>query len=253
MNPIFISALLLGITSNLHCLGMCGPIAMAIPVNRTSNLTIISGIVQYNLGRIFTYGVLGFMVGSIGLSVESIGWLQVLSIVSGIAIILYAWRKLLPIGKRNLFFFNSLQGFVSRSMGKTLQQNSVLKLFIIGSLNGLLPCGMVFIALVNALLSGTNLHSMLAMVLFGIGTLPMMLLVSYSTNKINTALRLKLSRKIPYLLTIVGLLVVLRGMNLGIPFLSPKVNALNKEIISEDKSDIKAGMSCCHGNTACKK
>ncbi len=253
MEAIFISAILLGLASNFHCLGMCGPIAIAIPLDRSNNWTIFKGIIQYNSGRIATYSFLGLIMGSIGLSVESIGWLQVLSVVAGVTIILYAWRKLLPVGISNTLNFSFLQSFISRNMGKTLKKQSNYKLFLLGMLNGMLPCGMVFLALINALLSGNNLDSAMAMALFGTGTFPIMLFISFAVHSINPSLRLKFSRGVPYLLTIVGLLVVLRGLNLGIPYFSPKVDSLTTNIKNEKQHTIQAEMSCCHSKTACKK
>ena len=93
MFSFFISAFFLGMIENLHCIGMCGPIALALPLNRESKIEIINGILQYNLGRIFTYSLLGFLIGFIGLSIHLIGLIQGLSIATGIGIIIYAWRK----------------------------------------------------------------------------------------------------------------------------------------------------------------
>ena len=191
MNTFLLTGFILGLTSSLHCIGMCGPIAMAIPVNRKNNWTILSGVLQYNLGRVLTYAILGLLVGSIGLTVESFGILQWLSIISGVLLILYAWRKWLGhIFTAKLPQVN-INGFVSKGMGSVLSSSFPFKLPLLGFLNGLLPCGMVYIALMNALLAGGQLSSSMAMILFGLGTLPSMIAVGFAAGKITGKLRSK--------------------------------------------------------------
>ena len=239
MVAVLTSAFVLGIISNLHCIGMCGPIALAIPLNRTSSLTKIGGIIQYNLGRIFTYTVLGFIVGFIGLGIELIGVLQSLSIISGIAIILYAWRKKLFTGKfLPAISSNSLQKFTSKSMGKILKNQHPFKLFLLGMLNGILPCGMVYTALITAIIAGHPTYSALSMIIFGLGTLPGMVAITFFAHQLKVKYRSKINHALPYLVSIVGLLIVLRGMNLDIPYISPKA------VLSQKTNKVE--MSCCH-------
>jgi sulfite exporter TauE/SafE len=242
METVVLTAFLLGLTSNLHCIGMCGPIAMAIPVNRTSTLSILKGIFEYNIGRITTYGTLGLIVGMVGLTINTLGILQWISIISGVLLIVYAWRKWITIRLGNNFPQLGIQAFVSRNIGKIITSKSPFKLLLLGMLNGLLPCGMVYLALMNAILAGAPDLSSIAMIVFGVATLPAMLLVGYSANKINAAWRLKLNRTVPYLLTLVGLLIIVRGLNLGIPYLSPKVT------VAKEYKNVpqKVEMSCCH-------
>ena len=247
MNTFLITGLILGLSSSLHCIGMCGPIAMAIPVNRKNNFTILGGIFQYNLGRVFTYSLLGIAVGSIGFTVASFGVLQGLSILSGLFLILFAWRKRIGHLFNTQFGFGKLNGFVSSGIGKVLQSSIPMKLPLLGALNGLLPCGMVYIALMNALLAGNAVGSALAMASFGLGTLPAMISVGFAAGKITGVYRNKLQRSVPYLLTLVGLLVVMRGMNLGIPFISPKAEmALAHSSPNKNQPTPAIKMDCCH-------
>lgn len=253
MELFIFTGFILGLTSNLHCIGMCGPIAMAIPVNRSNNLTILSGSLQYNFGRIITYFILGLIVGSIGLTINTIGVLQWLSIAAGVGLILFAWRKY--FGK----IFNGsipgikIQSFLNKGLGKALKSKSPFRLLFLGNLNGLLPCGMVFAALLNAILTGDFLYSGLAMVAFGIGTLPAMVTVTFIANKISSSARQKMNRVVPYLLTLVGLLIVLRGMNLDIPYLSPKVTLVeNQEESNIESTSQEVEMSCCHSSDDCE-
>lgn len=249
METLLIAGLVLGITSNFHCLGMCGPIAMAIPVNRKSTWTILSGILQYNAGRILTYALLGAVVGSIGITVETLGFLQWISIIAGVLMIIFAWRKWLSsIFSGHLPTFG-IQGFISKSLGKVLAMQTPFKLPFLGMINGLLPCGMVYIGLMNALLAGNPVSSAYTMIAFGVGTLPAMIAVGFAANRISGNVRQKVNKVVPFLLTFVGVLIVLRGMNLDIPYISPKV----KMTTSQKHADVpELELSCCKTKAACE-
>ena len=249
MFTYIIAGFIIGLSSNFHCIGMCGPIAMAIPVNRKNNFTILSGALQYNFGRILTYALLGFVVGSIGLTIKTFGILQWLSIVAGIGLILFAWKK----------YFNQIitikiptfgiQSSLNSGLGKIIRSKSPLKLLLLGGLNGLLPCGMVFVALANAILTGGLISSAIAMAAFGVGTLPAMIAVVFMMNKITPTARQRMNKAVPYLLTIVGLLVILRGLNLGIPYISPTVKMVEQKINTEEgeeELESTVQMDCCH-------
>ena len=247
METIFIPAFILGVISNLHCLGMCGPIALAIPLNRSSKSAMFLGILQYHIGRVLVYGILGYLVGYIGMGIKLFGVLQAISILAGIGIIIYAWRK------KNTFYKNPfssslvsrLSSLLSQSMGKIMRSESPLKLFLLGALNGLLPCGMVYTALITAVVLGTPILSATSMLAFGLGTLPGLVAFSVFAQQLGNTIRSKINRYLPYLITVVGLLIVLRGMNLNIPYISPKVS------FSEEKKEVV--MDCCHKNMKCEK
>ncbi len=252
METIFIPAFILGVISNLHCLGMCGPIALAIPLNRSSKSGMLFGILQYHIGRVLVYGILGYLVGYIGMGIKLFGVLQAISIIVGIGIIIYAWRKHLSFIKIPLNVPLSLSkghfvtmSLLSQSMGKIMHSESPLKLFLLGALNGLLPCGMVYTALITAVVLGTPLLSATSMLAFGLGTLPGLVAFSLFAQQLGNPIRSKINRYLPYLITVVGLLIVLRGMNLNIPYISPKVS------LSEEKKEVV--MDCCHKNTKCEK
>ncbi len=246
MNTFILTGLLLGLTSSLHCIGMCGPIALAIPVNRTNNASILKGITLYNFGRIFTYSLLGLLVGSLGFTLASFGLLQSLSIVSGVLLILFAWRKWFGHLISPKLGFGNLNSWISKRMGAILRSSFPLKLPLLGALNGLLPCGMVYIALMNALLAGNATNSAFAMAAFGLGTLPSMIAVGYTAGKFTNLFRSKLQKTVPYLLTLVGLLVVLRGMNLGIPLISPKAEMVTQHSNRTPQKSNTLQMECCH-------
>lgn len=253
MITFIVTGFVLGITSSLHCIGMCGPIAMALPLNRKSNITILSGALQYNLGRVITYALLGIIAGSIGLTVNTFGVLQWASILSGVLLIVFAWRKLLSrvsfFHAPNLFITNKLSGM----LGKVVRSNKPGKLLFLGGLNGLFPCGMVYVALMNAILAGSPFASSLAMISFGIGTLPAMIFVSFAMGKISAERQRSFRQALPYILSLVGVIIILRGMNLNIPYLSPKISVEQSTTATDnDTPQSEVTMDCCHSKDACE-
>jgi sulfite exporter TauE/SafE len=252
METILFTGLILGLASNVHCLGMCGPIALVLPLNRTNNWTILGGTLQYNLGRTLMYGVLGIIFGLLGVTIQIFGILQWMSIVAGIALVVFAWRKQLKVWFPHVSNPFGVQKGIQKLMGKSMKSKSRFRLLAFGAINGLLPCGMVYVALLNALLAESLVSSSLAMVAFGVGTLPIMIFVPFMSNKIGAETRKKLNRSIPYVLTVVGLMIALRGMNLGIPYVSPRISVPAGEMItnSSDTPNKVASpaveMECCH-------
>jgi sulfite exporter TauE/SafE len=260
METILFTGLILGLASNVHCLGMCGPIALVLPLNRTNNWTILSGTLQYNLGRTLMYGVLGILFGLLGMTIQIFGILQWMSILAGIALVIFAWRKKLNVWFPRVSNPFGIQKGIQMLMGKSMKSKSRFKLFAFGAINGLLPCGMVYVALLNALLAESLVSSSLAMIAFGIGTLPIMIFVPFMSNKIGNETRRKLNRGIPYVLTVVGLMIALRGMNLGIPFVSPRISVpaireMSKGETNAEKTDLDAPiqMDCCHSKESCSE
>ncbi len=245
MQLVLISGLILGLTSNFHCLGMCGPISLVLPLNRKNNLTILSGTLQYSIGRIITYTLLGILVGLIGVTIDIFGVLQWISIIAGATLVLYAWKKQLlswlPHGIGSFGFQNGIQ----RLMHRMVRSKSPFRLLTFGLINGMLPCGMVYVALMNAILVNDLAISALAMTFFGIGTLPVMITVPFFIHKMGKGARGKLNRVVPYLLTVVGLMIALRGMNLGIPYVSPKIQ-VKVTAISDNNANSNMKMDCCH-------
>lgn len=213
-----------GFLGSFHCVGMCGPLALALPgAGRDTAYMVISRLV-YNFGRVITYSVLGVSVGLISKMISMGGFQQWLSISIGVLILLG-----LTVSKfRNKL--NRWKAYPSRLMKKAttpikslFRKGTVGSLFLIGLLNGLLPCGFVYMGLATALTSGTVLKSTYFMAGFGLGTIPAMLGVSLASGLISISLRRKLRNYSPYFIAFVGILLIVRGLNLAIPFLSPKL------------------------------
>jgi len=233
----YLSALLVGLIGSLHCAGMCGPIAIAIPLDNQNWFTRLTGTLLYNIGRTITYALLGAIFGLAGLGLALGGLQQWVSIALGTLMILGVLiPKVGALGKGVTRISSLLTTRVKRLFGKYFTVRSYPSLFILGVLNGFLPCGLVYIALAGALVMSQVYQGALYMVFFGLGTIPMMMALSLAGNVVSFRLRGRLSKVLPYFIILLGLVFILRGMNLGIPYVSPKLN----------KTDAGPAMECCH-------
>ncbi|WP_314510428.1 sulfite exporter TauE/SafE family protein [Xanthocytophaga agilis] len=215
-------AFITGLISSLHCMGMCGPIALALPVRSPQNAIL------YNFGRISTYTVLGAIFGIFGKGLYLAGIQQNLSIVLGISII-----AIIIFPKLHFSFTDKFTSKVRQWFIPFFKQKSPFSMFMIGVLNGLLPCGMVYLAILGAIAMSGVMEGSLYMFLFGLGTLPMMLLVSLSKTIIKPQFRFQINKLIPVFTLCIGILFIIRGLNLGIAYVSPKIGKQEKT------------MSCC--------
>jgi sulfite exporter TauE/SafE len=232
------SAFIVGLLGSFHCLGMCGPLVLALPVNAQNKVKALSGRLLYNSGRILTYSVVGLVMGMFGQSLSFVSSQQVLSVAVGTLVLMLI---LLPGQVSHKF---SVVNPVARFTSKVKQQfalqfkkKSSRAYFFSGMLNGLLPCGLVYIALAGAIATGNSLNGMAYMALFGLGTLPMMLAVSFAGQYITLQWRSRLTKIVPAFTIIIACLFILRGLNLGIPMLSP-------EAVADTKATIQ--VNCCH-------
>ncbi|WP_224484868.1 sulfite exporter TauE/SafE family protein [Robertkochia aurantiaca] len=216
------SAVILGFLGSLHCVGMCGPIAFVLPLDRDKPVRKFIQIMLYHFGRILTYGMLGLLFGLAGRGLFVSGLQQRLSVIIGILMIL---AVLIPLGNRYkskmLGPLYSLIGQVKQQLGKRLHKRSFTSLFTLGLLNGLLPCGLVYMALFGAIGLGHAAESSLYMALFGLGTIPLMSGAAYMGNFVSVKTRQRFQKAIPVFVVIIGIFFILRGMGLGIPYVSP--------------------------------
>src|SRR5581483_11013469 len=104
-------------------------------------------------------------------------------------------------------------------------QRTVGSAFAFGLLNGLLPCGLVYVACAGAVASGSLISAISYMAGFGLGTVPMMFGISTVGTLFHQGLRMRFQKMIPVFLMVVAGLLILRGMALGIPFISPQLAA----------------------------
>jgi sulfite exporter TauE/SafE len=237
MTSFLIFGFLIGLASNFHCIGMCGPLAFALPIDRSSTVKSILSVLKYNFGRLFSYGFLGMIVGMFGFSVLLFSTMQWLSILSGILIIGMAWSNQVEQWPIIGVWTKKMTALIQLIFRKSKELPLAYRSFSFGMANGLLPCGMVYLGLTNALGSGTLFSSVLSMLAFGIGTLPAMLFMPLLAHS-------KWELRIPKImiaisLTLIGILTILRGMNLGIPYVSPKMN------IEDTSSHQTPSLECC--------
>lgn len=230
MVQLITAAMAMGMLGSFHCVGMCGPLALSLPLSSNSLWAKFSGAFLYNAGRIVTYAAFGTVFGLIGSSVAMFGYQQWLSVIMGIAIIvLVVLPKRITALKSNnavMVFFERLRA----GLGKLFFKKGYSSLFAIGLLNGLLPCGLVYMAAAGAVATGDTQNSVLFMVFFGLGTLPVMWSIAFFGNFIGVSIRQKIRRVYPYMMTVMACLLILRGLGLGIPYVSPKMDAENKTV-----------------------
>ena len=231
------TGLVFGLLGSFHCIGMCGPIAVALPFSTESRSKMIIGRLLYNGGRTITYALFGLVAGLLGEALRLTDYQQMLSIVAGVVILIMIVlpskfaRKILP-ARLSTYLYQRLDRAWARVTGK----RGPLSLFLIGILNGFLPCGLVYLALAGAMGSASITSSVMYMVLFGVGTTPVMFATSFVGPVLGVKARRSLQRIIPIGATVLALLLILRGMSLGIPYVSPKM--------SPQQSTTQ--MDCCH-------
>ncbi|PKL79117.1 MAG: hypothetical protein CVV25_09190 [Ignavibacteriae bacterium HGW-Ignavibacteriae-4] len=232
-----ISGFVLGILGSMHCVGMCGPIALAIPHKSTNKTSIAIDNAFYNGGRVITYMILGTILGLIGSAISFSGLQEKLSIVIGVLMLVLTFGpKIFKIsGKVDSFFYSGV-GKLKGYFSTFLRKKGKLALFTLGLLNGLLPCGLVYVALAASLGIADYMSSMGFMAGFGIGTAPAMFAVSYLGIFASAGVRQKFTKLIPYGIAIVAILMILRGMALGIPYISPQLPTTVEQPVE----------NCCH-------
>lgn len=210
------SALAIGFLGSFHCIGMCGPIALALPGKSAPTGMLIFGRLLYNLGRVVTYSILGIIFGFIGQSIALAGFQQSVSIILGAAIVIGAlsqfsflasWKKKIGLGK----LFNRLE----KVMLSQFKKGGTNTLFTIGLLNGLLPCGFVYVGLAGSVTTGSIIEGSLFMALFGLGTLPAMMAMSLAPGFISLNWRQRINNIIPYLAAAFGIYLIYRGIVIG--------------------------------------
>ena len=236
MSAIYLSILTglsIGFLGSFHCIGMCGPIALALPVRSYTGVQKYIGIGLYNIGRAVTYSILGLAFGFLGQQFRLWGLQQVISIAAGILILLFIVSRF-SFSSR-IIWLAQLNGWVQKSLGKLLSApKPVSSLFPIGLLNGLLPCGLVYVAIAAAMATMHTWHGVLLMFAFGLGTIPVMAGLMLFGHLLSGVARRKINKAVPYFVGVMAVMLILRGMNLGIPYLSPSMDKESTEV------------SCCH-------
>ena len=214
------TAFLLGLLGSLHCAGMCGPLVLALPGTAGGRASWLVGRLAYNAGRIATYTVLGAGFGLIGHTVTIAGWQRWLSLGAGLTLLIaLIASSRFALGAPAI----ATVGWLKSAFAALLRRRSHAALIGLGALNGFLPCGLVYAATAGAVVSTRVIDGAFYMFVFGLGTLPMMLGIALAGQRLQFTLRARLQALIPASLATLAVLLILRGLALGIPYLSPAV------------------------------
>lgn len=223
-----LAALLLGFLGSFHCIGMCGPIALALPQHEGKPYLKITSALLYNFGRVITYAIIGVLFGTLGKGLFMGGIQQAVSIATGIIIILVvAFPYIIPSKFKQVSVLQI--PIIRKAFSNAFKMKSMSAYLFLGLINGLLPCGFVYMALSGAMLTGNTLDGSIFMFLFGIGTIPAMLSMSLMGSFININFRNRVKKLIPIISITVGIILIFRGLNLGIPYLSPMMQQYKQE------------------------
>lgn len=234
---LFWTAFLFGLVGSFHCIGMCGPIAMTISQKGGQASNFFLNRLFYNLGRTTVYTLLGVIFGLFGQTLQLFGLQQIVSVISGVLILAFIF---LPkyFSHTNVIQqeSNRLVHQVKQQLGKYLHKNTFKTNYLLGFFNGLLPCGLVYMAVIGAISQGSLIYSALYMAVFGLGTFPVFFVLFYSREMLSTSVKQFFSNYTQHITIIVACLFIVRGLGLGIPYLSPKME------VHEEKVEV----SCCH-------
>jgi sulfite exporter TauE/SafE len=216
------SAFVLGLLGSFHCVGMCGPIAFMLPVDRTNSFKKVSQIAIYHFGRLLAYSIIGLIFGLVGKGLYIFGLQQQLSIIIGVLMIIIV---LIPYKTFNNYNFSKpvfrIISKLKNALGTAIKKKTADTFLTIGFLNGFLPCGLVYMALFAAIATGNTFEGSLYMLVFGLGTIPLMTTTIYISRFLNGAIRQRIQKAIPVFVAVIGVLFILRGLGLGIPIISP--------------------------------
>lgn len=221
-----------GLAGSFHCIGMCGPIALALPIGGQTQWEAALSRLTYNFGRIITYSILGGVFSVFGLTFVLAGLQQYLTLVIGILMFLFVFSNQYdsfgPIRK--------ITQSITLAFRPLLKSKSKTRFFYLGIVNGFLPCGFVYLALVGSLAANSMVESALFMSFFGLGTAPMLFFISIIPKYLSNKVRQNINKYLPAYTIILAVFFVLRGLNLGIPYLSPKF----------EKQESKSTITNCH-------
>jgi uncharacterized protein len=228
-----IAGFIMGFVGSLHCVGMCGPLSLAVPTSHLPPAEKFFSLLLYQSGRIITYSLLGFVFGLAGRGLYLGGLQQWFSILIGSVLLLTVLWNYLNKKVVRFSLFSQSYLFIQKKIGWLLTNvKSPSGFLLLGIANGLLPCGMVYIAMASALTAEHIMQGVGFMAAFGTGTLPAMMTVAYGGQLFSVKSRGMFKKIVPLFVTITALILILRGMNLGIPFISPVLPSATGKIIS---------------------
>lgn len=235
-----LSGFVLGFLGSLHCIGMCGPIVLAISSAKHEMYKMILQRVLYHLGKAFTYAVMGALFGVLGNHIQLSGLQQIASIIIGSLIVLWIiLPKSFKTAVTSLPPFKQYNEQIKNLLSKVLSSGNSKPFFVIGVVNGFLPCGLVYAGLAGAIATGNAFDGSLYMFLFGMGTMPALFAFSFLPTLRKYLPKINSRKIIPAVSLVLGIIFILRGLNLGIPFISPKFE-------HKPQTEELSQPDCCH-------
>ena len=212
------TAFMIGLVGSLHCVGMCGPIALSLPYQGKQRWLAALNVMLYNFGRVITYTLLGLIIGIFGRGFFLAGFQSYVSIGLGVLLLFVAFLSIdIESHLLRLKQVRTLNTWVQKQLGRLLAKGGPNKLLFIGMLNGLLPCGLVYMGIVGAVTADSLFNSALYMASFGIGTIPLMLSTALAGQFITPQWRIRMRKLIPAFLVAFALLFIFRGLNFDVP------------------------------------
>jgi sulfite exporter TauE/SafE len=211
---------------------MCGPLMMALPISHKSNFQKLAALVLYHVGKIASYAILGVFFGLFGSQFPIFGLQRNISVVIGVAMLMYViYVFVLKPSRIQWKPLNTLYNGIVKLLGMLFKLKSIAAFFLIGILNGLLPCGMIYLALSSAMATQSIMQGGLIMAFFGLGTVPALMMVAIGGQYMGFKFRMRIQKLLPVFIFGMGVLLIFRGLNLGIPYISP-IAGVGKEVIS---------------------
>ncbi|MEO5998225.1 MAG: sulfite exporter TauE/SafE family protein [Chitinophagaceae bacterium] len=227
---VLIAGFSLGLIGSVHCIGMCGPIAISIPVSHLSPINRNVSLLVYNLGRTITYALLGLIFGFFGQAISLAGFQQMLSVFLGVFIL---FTVFVHYSQQKLFqpaFIKCFHQWVQSTISNLLKSSSRFGYLSLGMVNGLLPCGMVYIALAAALNYKDSIRGTFFMTMFGLGTIPLMITFSLFGFVVSLPVRNKIKKHLPLISVFIGLLFIFRGLGTGLNSYSPQLKLIFEQV-----------------------
>jgi len=218
----WIGGFLLGFAGSLHCAGMCGPLLLALRGKGLAAGRGPLGPAAYHLGRLLTYGAIGALFAAAGQTLAFAGFQRWVSLAAGALLLVgLAGRALAPASR----WIHRATASLRSRFGGLLERRTLGAAMGLGALNGLLPCGLVYVAAAAAAATANLAQGIAFMFAFGLGTLPMLLGITWAGAALPAPARLKWQRAAPFAAGCAAALLILRGMALGIPYVSPELGA----------------------------
>lgn len=221
---------IVGVTTSFHCVSMCGGIALSQVIGDNNN---VKRNISYNLGRVISYTLLGGIVGLIGSGITlNNGFFSVVPIILGLFMVIMGLNNAGLISFAGFGFMEKINVKLSKLRNKLGDDKGP---FVLGLVNGLMPCGPLQLMQIYALSTGSFVDGAIAMFAFSLGTVPLMLGLGMFITKLSISSKKLVFRMGGYLVILLGVSMMLNGLStFGINTSFGKVNNDYAQVVIED-------------------